>query len=69
MTKVRRKNGIGKDREFKVGALDISRGIIVSGNINLYTVIIALAFSNGKGKRKSWSGLCSPWSNGSKAMG
>ena len=51
------------------GALDIFRGIIVRGNINLYTAIIALAFSNGKEKRKSWSCLCSPRSNGSKAMG
>ena len=29
-------------------ALDIFHGIIVRGNINLYIVIIALAFSNGK---------------------
>ena len=31
-----------------IGALDIFRGIIVRGNINLYTAIIALAFSKGK---------------------
>ena len=51
------------------GALDIFRGIIVRGNINLYTVIIVLTLSNGKEKRKSWPCLCSPRSNGSKAMG
>ena len=49
------------------GALNIFRGTIVRGNINLYTVIIAWAFTIGK--RKSWPGLCSPRSNGSKTMG
>jgi hypothetical protein len=53
----------------KMGALDIIRGTMVSENINLYTVFTALAFTKGKGKRKSWPGLCSPRSNGSKAMG
>ena len=52
-----------------IGALDIFRGIIVRGNIKFYAAIIALAFSNVKEKRKSWSCLCSPRSNGSKAMG
>ena len=33
----------------EMGALDIFRGIRVRGYINLYTVIIALAFSKGKG--------------------
>ena len=61
-----RKEGRERDRK---GALDIFRGIIVRGNINLYAAIIALAFSNGKEKRKSWSCLCSPRSNGSKTMG
>ena len=40
-----------------MGAADIFRGIIVRGNINLYTVIIALALSNGQEKRKSWAGF------------
>ena len=53
----------------KFGALDIFRGTMVNENINLYTVFIALALSNGKEKRKSWPCLCSPRSNGSKAMG
>ncbi len=42
------------------GALDIFRGPMVRGNINLYTVIISLALSNGKEKRKSLPCLCSP---------
>ena len=36
------------EKDIKNGALDIFRGIIVRGNINLYAAIIALAFSNGK---------------------
>lgn len=34
------------------GALDIFRGTMVSENISLDTVIIILAFTKGKGKRK-----------------
>ena len=37
------------------GALDIFRGTMVSENINLYTVITALAFTKGKGKRKAFA--------------
>ena len=40
-----------------LGSLDIFRGIMLRGNINLYIVIIALAFTKGKGKRKFWPGL------------
>ena len=35
----------------------------------LTTGRISVSSNGGKGKRKSWAGLFSPWSNGSKAMG
>ena len=52
----------------KMGALDIIRGTMVSENINLYTVFTALAFTKGKGKRKSWPGFY-PVRGGVKVMG
>ena len=44
----------------KNGALDIFRGAIMRGNLNLYTVIIAVPFFKRKGEKKIMARLMLP---------